>query len=58
MDSKVVGVHIWDMSGFGFFVGLKHFSNWIVSDKIPWLKQISGLSAPESICIFLLVQLF
>lgn len=44
----MVGVHMWDMSGFGFFVGLKHFSNWAVSDKISWLKQISGFSAPES----------
>lgn len=45
LDSKVVGVHIWDVSGFGFFVGLKHFSDCAVSEKISLLKLISE---PES----------
>lgn len=48
LNPKVVGVHIWDMPAFGFFVGLKHFSNSAVLEKISLLKQISGISAPES----------
>lgn len=35
-------MHIWDMSGFGFYVGLKHFSNCAISDKV------SLTPAPES----------